>query len=366
MGSLHLEIRLLSLPVAVALASTHDPDPDPSRMLTIVRLENEHGAVGWGECAALNRPGYTDEWAAGAYEILRSAPELDERGGAATLVRVAPMAMAALEMAEYDLRLTEQGVSLAQFLDVDRASVPAGAVVPAGTVEQAVESAGYLDRLGYHRIKFKVAPSDRSGFRPAVLVDAVACEIPGIAIQLDANGSFDTASAGEIAELDGVVVEQPFPARDTHLAAEAVAAGVGVLADEGAVSMTAVERLVELGACTGIVVKPPRLGGIAAAFDMLGWCAQHGVPAAAGGMLESSLGRHALAVTAAHDACTIVGDLSPASRWLAGDPWPDLVMDTAGMIAVPSGPGVAPQPDLEILTEHTVDVALREIIVDDR
>lgn len=333
-------------------------------MLTVVRLENEHGAIGWGECAALNRPGYTDEWAKGAFELLGSAPELDERGGAASLVPVAPMAMAALEMAEYDLRLTEQGISLARFLDVGRASVPAGAVVPLATVEQAVESARDLDRLGYHRLKFKVAPSARTGFRPAVLVNAVAGELPSVPIQLDANGSFDAASAVEISELAGVVVEQPFPARDIHLAAEAVTAGVFVLADEGAVSLSAVERLVELGACTGIVVKPPRLGGIAPAFDLLGWCAEHGVPAAAGGLLESSLGRHALAVTAAHDACTIVGDLSPASRWLAGDPWPDLVMDTAGLIRVPSGPGVAPQPDPDLLTEHTVDRALREIIVD--
>lgn len=366
MGSLRLEIRLLALPTAAALVSARQPEAEPNRLLTVVGLEDDQGRRGWGECAALNRPGYTPEWAEGAFEVLRSAPELEEPGGAIGLLATAPMAMAALEMAEYDLRLTEQGVSLARFVGTERTSVPAGAAIPLAGISDTVRAAENLARLGFRRIKIKVAPSSRSGFRPAVLAASVRTAVPGVEVHLDANGSFTAADAAEIHELAGTVVEQPFPPDESQLAAAAVADGVVVLADEAATSLVAIERLVELDACAGVVVKPPRLGGIFAAFETLGWCSEHGVPATAGGMLESGLGRRALAVVAASDACTITGDLSPARRWLAADPWPDLEMDGTGMITVPSDPGVAPGPDPEVLAEHTVKTAVRKVVLHDR
>lgn len=365
MVSLRLEIRLLDLPAAAVLVTSHQPDPEPNRMVTVVRLDDGRGASGWGECAALNRPGYTSEWAEGAFEVLRSAPELETPGGATELLATAPMAMSALEMAEYDLRLTERGISLARFIGAERRSVPAGAVIPLGGVDDAVRAAEEFDRLGYRRVKVKVTPSWRSGFRPAALAASVMAAAPGVAVHLDGNGSFAAGDAHEVHELAGLLVEQPFEPGETQLAAAAVAAGVGVLADEAATSLGAIQRLVELDGCIGVVIKPSRLGGIFAALDVLGWCAEHGVPAAAGGMLESGLGRHALAAVAASDACTITGDLSPARRWLAADPWPDLEMDETGMIAVPAGPGVAPDPDLAVLAEHTVAMAVREIVLDD-
>ena len=73
-------------------------------------------------------------------------------------------------------------------------------------------------------------------------------------------------------------------------------------------------------------------------------------------MLESGLGRHALAAFAGQDAITVTGDLSPASRWLAVDPWPDLAMNE-GRIAVPTAAGIAPSPNLDLLDQVTVQIA---------
>jgi L-alanine-DL-glutamate epimerase-like enolase superfamily enzyme len=70
-------------------------------------------------------------------------------------------------------------------------------------------------------------------------------------------------------------------------------------------------------------------------------------------MLESALGRHALAAFAANDGVEITGDVSPSRRWLATDPWPDLKMSD-GMIAVPTSPGVAPLPDQDRIEDLTI------------
>jgi hypothetical protein len=53
----------------------------------------------------------------------------------------------------------------------------------------------------------------------------------------------------------------------------------------------------------------------------------------------------------------LVGDLSPAGRWLADDPWPDLAM-RGGRIAVPTTAGVAPPPDPDRLDAVTTRRAL--------
>ena len=126
-----------------------------------------------------------------------------------------------------------------------------------------------------------------------------------------------------------------------------------MVADEAASSATDVDRLHALGAVSGVSIKPPRVGGIRAATTMLGRCVTAGLPATAGGMVEAGLGRHALAAVAALDGFTLTGDVSPAGRWLAADPWPDLTL-AAGGIVVPRTPGVAPDPDLDVLAAHTV------------
>ena len=107
-----------------------------------------------------------------------------------------------------------------------------------------------------------------------------------------------------------------------------------VVWDESVRSRDDAERLHADGLLEGMSIKPGPLGGIAAAADLIAWAADRDVRVMVGGLLESGLGRHALAALAALPGVDLVGDLSPARRWLADDPWPDLVMRD-GRIPVP-------------------------------
>ena len=356
-----LTVRLLSLPTRRTLAAAHDSQPEPNRLLSIVELESPDGDRGWGECSALNRVGYSTESAATAFDVLSTAPQLSVREGGQDLIGRFPMAMAALEMAELDLRLKQRGVSLADYLGVQRSLVPAGAVLPLASMDESMRESSQLAERGFQRIKLKIVPSNRSDILPRDLVRAVRSCAPNAKIHVDANGSFDATSFPELAGLaeEGVsVIEQPFAPSQVGLAVDLAATGAIVSADESASDLTAIQELVKVGACSAVVVKPARLGGLFAAFELLAWCEENEVAASAGGMLESGLGRHALAVVAANDACTLTGDLSPARHWLLRDPWPDIEM-VEGSVRVPSSPGVAPEPDLELVEEFTTRSARR-------
>ncbi len=367
MRSVTLEIRLLELPIRTVLAAAHGVGTDTGgglfRKLTEVKLTDDSAGQGWGECSALNAIGYSSESAKTAFDLLSADPRLDDEGHWRTLVDEAPMAMASLEMAEYDMRLKAASVSLATFLGVDHGVAPAGAAIGLGPLEDTERSAAEAYEAGFRRVKLKIAPSDRLGFPPATLVRAVARDLPDLEIHTDGNGSFDRSNASEIdAVLDAgaTLVEQPFHPAKLHLAADLVKRGAMVLADEAATDRAAVESLVDAGACSGIVVKSSRLGGLYPTLEVLGWCEENRVPVCAGGMQESGLGRAALAVLAAHPACTIVGDVGPARRWLSGDPWDDLEM-VEHHVVVPTGPGVAPPPDPGLIEEFTVQQATRTL-----
>ncbi len=353
---MRLEVRLLALPTRATLASAHDPAPETVRRLTVVRLETPDGQIGWGECSALNEVGYSPESAQTAFDLLTADPRLSVPGGGAEVQAEAPMAMAALEMAELDLRLRSRKVSLANYLGVTRTIVPAGAVIPLGSIEEILAHTQSAALQGFGRVKIKVVPTRQSGLDPVHLVAAVVQRFPELELHVDGNGSFDRDSSHEIEGMvaaGAAAVEQPFSVGEPELAAVLVARDNPIFADEAASGLNEIKRLVANRACSGVVVKSSRLGGLFPTFETLGWCHENGVPVAAGGMQESGLGRSALAVVAAHEACTITGDVSPAQRWLSEDPWNDLEVSN-GKIEVPAGPGVAPPPDPVLLDRYTV------------
>lgn len=348
---LELVIHLLALPTVDTLGAAHDRAPDEHRELVVIRASDGQGATGWGECSALNRPTYTHEWAEGAFDLLVSGEVPDSFE--------APMAWAGLDMAYRDLRLKETGTSLANDLGATATSVIAGAVLGLGSNDDAQSDAGTnaVDRAqvlvnqGYQRIKVKVIPGRLGAVR------AIREAFPDLELQIDGNGSFDERHVEELAaladeaELDAI--EQPFAPDNLDPAIDLVeATPVPVLADEPINSLEDAEELFEHGAMSGLVIKPPKVGGLDAAADLVDWAAMVGLPAAAGGMLESGLGRHALAAIAGLDGFSITGDLSPARRWLADDPWADLAFGD-GQIDIPRSAGVAPEPDPELLDRYS-------------
>jgi O-succinylbenzoate synthase len=365
------------------------------RPLTIVRLVGDEG-FGWGECEALPQAGYTPEWAAGAFTRIRDdlAPGLLGTPLSSRAVRavvrdhlpIAPMAVAAVEQAALDGELRASGRSLAQWLGVPGSGPPGGEVViseasggrsghaevdarsgtgrapsvPAGAVvglapdlDTLVERVAILVAAGYVRVKVKVRP----GWDVEPL-GVLRRTFATLELQADGNGSYtedDAIALAPLADLGLTCLEQPLPADDLAGAARLRRRlGVPLAADESASTPSGVEATLRAGAADVVVVKPARLGGLQAALAVHGRCAAGGVGLMAGGLLEAGLGRRALVAVAALPGFTVTGDCSPSSRWLAGDPWPEMDL-VDGRVPVHLGPGVAPEPVLERLDRATID-----------
>lgn len=349
-----VEVRHLSLPIRRRLGAAHDLESADDRQLVVVGIETVDGVVGWGECSALNAPTYTHEWAADSFDRLAAwadggrRPDRDE----------VPMTAAAVEMAHLDAALRRMDTSLASTLGVARDTrVTAGATIGLDDVSTSVELAESLVAMGYRKLKVKIdstqvdeVPHELSHRFPTTGPDRID-------LHVDANGSLGGEHLMALLGLTwhGVsAIEQPFPVDRPDLAAELMlGTDAIVVADEAVNGVTDAQQLLDQAAVRAIAVKPPRLGGIGPALDLLEWCDRHEIGASVGGMLESGLGRHALAAVAGLDGFTVTGDLSPAGQFLAADPWPD-IEHVDGLIRVPDEPGVAPLPDLELLDRFTV------------
>lgn len=351
-----VEVRMLSLPTRRSLSSAHDEQPPTDRQLVVVGLENSDGVMGWGECSALNAPTYSAEWAADSFERLAAWAS----GGTRPDLIGTPMTYAATEMALTDLSLRSSGQSLAEAIGASNATVRAGATIGLSSVPDAVVTARRLVEAGYRKLKVKIDPSQ---------VDTVAHELTHlfenraddpVEVHVDANGSLAEEHLMALLGLTwhGVsAIEQPFPVDRPDLATELLLGSEAlVIADEAVATTADAQALLDVGALTGIAIKPPRLGGLTAAIEVLDWCRSNHIGASVGGMLECGLGRHALAAVGALDGFTITGDLSPASQWLAADPWPDIEMVGPDII-VPTTPGVAPLPDNDLLDRLTLQRA---------
>jgi len=367
-----IDLHLLELPLVEPFAAAHGTTR--SRTVTVLRLTTDRG-IGWGECSALPAATYSGESAIGSFELLAGAvgpkllgrevdPELAELR---TPLRRHPMALAALEMALLDVELRAAGRSLASWLGVDRADVPAGVSLGLDDPERVLARARGLGAEGYGRLKVKIQPGHDVEVVRALRDDPVLAAAR-VEIQVDANGSYPPEALGtlvELAELGVDAIEQPFAPAEIEAAECLVSAladrapdraggrPVPVVGDEAVPTVAAARRLADRGALSGVSIKPPRVGGLAVARELHDLCRDRGLAATAGGMLETGLGRHALAAVAALPGFDLTGDLSPAGRWLAADPWPDLAL-RAGRILVPTGVGIAPDPDPDRLDGLTV------------
>jgi O-succinylbenzoate synthase len=366
-----VEIRRLDLtlrrPVGTATGTHHE------RPVLVVRVV-AGGAEGWGECGALADgtpvdPSVAQVWphlVQGAERLASAAQArhgtLPEPSVVTRVVGGGPaerLAGAALEMAVLDLVLQRSGEALGPWLGATRAEVPTGAVVglagagPGQAVDRVAEALGG----GARRVRLKIAPG-----LDVDVVAAVREAFADLALQVDANGSFRLHPAGglddarRLAELDRfdlVCLEQPLPAADLAGHAELAAlVGTPIALDESLSTPRRVAEALRYGACSVACLKPSRLGGLLAARRAVVACREAGVGAFIGGFFETGLGRSANLAVASLDGVTLPGDLSAPSSYLEGDPF-DYPEPVAGMVPVPTVPGVAGRPDRDALRRAT-------------
>src|SRR5690606_6575565 len=154
----------------------------------------------WGECPALPRPGYTAEYLAGSWAVLRDVlvgVVLDDPVSAlATLTRVPghQMARGALVGALVDLDLRAAGRSLVAALAGGEPTAPtvrSRAVIGIHDTDAGLEAAvAAALEVGPRSIKLKIGPP-----HDVEAVRTVRRGWPELPLAVDANGSYPDAGA---------------------------------------------------------------------------------------------------------------------------------------------------------------------------
>lgn len=345
------EIHEVRLPLRRPFVAGHGSEAE--RGVILVRLETDNG-VGWGECSALSKPTYSDEWLDGAWDVLKDVLLPDLLAGRVSSLSGNSMAKTAIEMACLDAQLIAEGRSLAQHLGATPATVEVGAVIGLlPDLEQLRTEAARCVEAGYRRIKLKVRPGE------AVGLVAAARETmgPDLLLFVDANAAFDREGIGELCALEEfglALIEQPFGVDELELHAElASQTSTPICLDESLVSVERTREALDAGATSVICLKAPRLGGYEAALEAHDLAAERGVACWVGGMLDTSLARGANLALAALPGCSLPSDLSAPENLLAADIAAPAVM-VDGCLAVPTAPGIGIELDHDAIKRFTV------------
>jgi O-succinylbenzoate synthase len=362
-------IELVTVPMALATPFTTAHGAAQRRDVLLVHVRAAE-ADGWAEVAVEPTPGYAPEFTAG--ERAGLADHLVPRAWTgpvgdglalgphlAAAVHGHHPARAALELAVLDAQLQVAGRSLATWLGATTAAVAPGAALGLHHDEDALlaEAAAALT-AGAARLRVKVAPG-----RAAAPLRALRGHLgDAVALQADANGSFDLDDpdhAKELADVDELgltCLEQPLAADDlVGHAALADRLATPICLDEPLTSIGALEAAVALGACEVACCKPGRVGGWPTAVRFVERSRALGVPVWVGGMLETGIGRSANLALAALDL-DLPPDLDPRGRFDPDLADPRLPVD--GRVAVPTGPGLGAVPAFALLAGAGVDVTI--------
>jgi L-Ala-D/L-Glu epimerase len=184
------------------------------------------------------------------------------------------------------------------------AAVPVNAVIGfAGPAETARDVRAAV-AAGFATLKLKAGP-ERDTPELVRRVSAVREIVgPEARLRLDVNGAWDMATAVErlgALEHSGLeFVEQPVAPGDVAaLAAVRAGSPVPVAADESVGSVAAARDLLAAGAADVLVVKPSRVGGPIAAWEIAAMAAADGVPVVISTLFETGVGLAVAAVVAA-------------------------------------------------------------------
>lgn len=182
---------------------------------------------------------------------------------------VATQALAALDVALYDLKSKRAGLPLAKFLGAHRDSVrtynTSGGFLNA-SIEEVKERASQSIEEGIGGIKIKVGLPDSAEDlrRVAAVREHIGPDVP---LMVDANQQWDRATAlrmgRRLEEFDLVWIEEPLDAYDVQGHADLTAAlDTPIATGEMLASVAEHERLISARACDIIQPDAPRVGGI--------------------------------------------------------------------------------------------------------
>ncbi|MDA2808395.1 L-talarate/galactarate dehydratase [Nocardiopsis suaedae] len=217
-------------------------------------------------------------------DIARLVTELEWAGASVGRSGLATQALAAFDVALYDLKAKRAGLPLAKLLGAHRDSVRAyntsGGFLNA-SLEEVKERAGRSLEEGIGGIKIKVGLPD--GAEDLRRVQGVREHVgDGVPLMVDANQQWDRATAlrmGRRLEEFGLVwIEEPLDAYDVEGHARLTRAlDTPVATGEMLASVAEHERLIEGAACDVIQPDAPRVGGITRFLRLMALADQRGL-----------------------------------------------------------------------------------------
>jgi L-Ala-D/L-Glu epimerase len=232
------------------------------RELLRVELEAADGLVGVGEAAPLEPYDGVPLAAVGAaldaYGMLAGEVTEEELLEACRAERDLPQALAAVDLALWDLAGRRAGRPVAELISVEAArSIPVNATVGAEDRAGASAAAAAAAQADFDTVKVKVGIGDDAG-RLAAVRAAVG---PRVAIRIDANGAWDVdqavASLNALAPVGIELAEEPVHGVEALRAVRAEV-DVPLAMDETA----AEDGAAGSGATDAVCLKIARCGGI--------------------------------------------------------------------------------------------------------
>ena len=335
------------------------------RRVLLLTLHGE-GLEGWGECVAGSSPSYSPETTDTAWHVLTriALPRVvglelarpEDVLAPVGWVRGNAMALAALEMAAWDLCARAAGMPLATLLGGVRERVPVGiALGLAPSVDRTAEAMERALADGYARVKVKIEPG-----RDVEVLTRLRARFPSAPLAADANCAYALADAPRLRELDPLgltMLEQPLAWDDlVDHARLQEQLETPICLDESIGSERAAAAALALGSCQVVNLKPGRVGGFSASRRIHDLFAAKGMPTWCGGMLETGIGRaHNLAL-ASLPGFTLPGDISASRRYWERDIVTPEHVVTDGHMRVPDGIGIGVEVDRERIEARTVRV----------
>ena len=310
------------------------------RDLVVVRLDDDEGVTGFGEAAPL--ASYDGERLdEQVWEALRDGPP--PRGAP-------PQARTAWEMAELDLQTRRRERPLAP---PGADAIPVNWTLPAGPPREVAEAAAGAARRGYSCMKVKIGLPDDAE-RVAAVRDAIG---PWPALRVDANGALGVDEAAErivaLEPYDLQLVEQPCATLE-EMAQLRPQVAVPIAADESVRTADDVRDAARLGACEAVNVKLASAGGFLPARDAVRAARDTGLEVWLSSTLDGPWGIAAALQLAASEGVSLACGLATLelfdARLARSLPAP-----SAGLMAVPAGPGLGVDVDDDALAEVLVE-----------
>ena len=334
----------------------------------VIRIEDDKGHVGYGECVAFVDPFYTAETVGSCWKNLKEhyLPTLLGKPADPSVVAPwvqdkRPMTVAVVENALFHVKCARLGVNTVEYVIGQPLGprIPMGVVIgdiPLDKIVPAVQS--YVD-LDCERIKLKVSPKD--GYeRVAVVRNA----FPNLTLAVDGNQSYtydDLDAVQAYDEFHLACLEEPFQMESLQdydgwkqRLGPKWNIATKICLDESILSFEDLVYAHRHGLLDVLNVKVGRLGGLRMAQQAIDYCRNHGIGYWIGSMVESSISKLLHVQLAALGDAYMAGDLSDSLRYFHQDLTDPVLTFTDGYMTVPNGVGLGAMVQEALLEQYCV------------